>query len=699
MYRKHILLVAFLVLISLGPMFASGQTVANSTNFHGQEIQKLIDYLRSLNYNAEADNIEKYLNNSQIIIKPLSSGQHGQNKWPGGPVYVDPGAFNNPRLPWNKTKPSDESAIISLASTLLHEKYHSEHHGVWKRVGSNGGHWLGGGNPMEVEGWNVTMDFLDRAINETLKKAQNSQSTAEREHWLDVANQLLGIKLTRITDYNNNKYGPQLWNATELGELKRNVTEKLEKLQRGEETSLRTVIGSHNEFERKVKLKTAEYFVDFNQKVDAAANAYGAKLAQIPLMLNNKSSETPVKVEVNLSIDSPSDLGAEPYVFQINYRGVEKPVAVEQNLAGFHPQYYLTISSSKVTSIYRSAQPLQLAQELLSTGEITISSTAPLGRQFEDTCGNSLLDTGEQCDYGYACPERLICSVICNCIYPRENATGNNLPLPPREPVQPDENGIYYGSLINTFNSYLSSGPSFARSLLGNERVALIVTSNGKEYTYVAVMQNGALEKFRKGEAKEATLATLKIKTSESVAANIINSSNPSNALQTALADGSIKLTSNGVSSTIKTTMINAGVKIASLLKPNEFEPVPGREVPIIYGSEPAKLFVNQHKDLKVRIITIGRGADEVVVNRFGSKIGYTSQQVQTIITKQPAKYSANAGIYAQPPSYYTKPTIVGTVKTSISLPQKGTIFVPYNVVQMGYYAKARSYPTVGRRG
>ena len=54
-----------------------------------------------------------------------------------------------------------------------------------------------------------------------------------------------------------------------------------------------------------------------------------------------------------------------------------------------------------------------------------LMDTKPIGRQFKELCGNSELDRGEQCDFGYDCPNGMICSDICDCIYPGQ---GNSLP-------------------------------------------------------------------------------------------------------------------------------------------------------------------------------------------------------------------------------------------------------------------------------
>ncbi len=686
--NRGLFLLSFTFLLLFGSIIVNAQTTASPQNFHGKEIQTLVDYLRSLNYTAEADNIEKYLNNSNIIIEPLSGGQHGLNKWPQGPIYVDPGAFNHPRLPWNKSKPSDESAMISLASTLLHEKYHSEHHGFWKRVGSNGGHKLGGDNPMEVEGWNVTMDFLDRAINETLKKANNAQTAAEKEHWLELADQLIGIKLTRITDYKENKYGPELWNATELGELKGNVTDKLKKLQNGEDPSVKSVIDDHNEFERKVKLKAAEYFADFNQKVDAMTNDYGAKLARVPLMVNNKSIETPVKVEVSLSIDNPSDLGTGPYVFQINFHGAGNSVTVQQNESSFHPQYYLTIDSSEVTRIYRSDVPMQTAQELLRRGEITVSSTPPIGRQFEDTCGNGLLDRGEQCDYGYACPERMVCSIMCDCVYPVENPSGNLQPLPPRAPIQPDKNGNYW-AIINAYNDNTGKIPAYFQGLLANEAIAIKIAGvNGNVYTYAAVIKNKKLESFSKSESISPTL---RISFDEKIIQKIKNSAEPLTAVMAALNDGSIKLEPLTPANQFKILLANFGAKILGILKQGQFNVKPGDSIQITYLGRDATLVGNPYK---LQIVIIKNEPVMPVMRSYESyPIGYTNQRSQQLIAQAPQRFSTNAGIYNQQLNNYRAQL---ARVSQVQLPSYGGAYQPSGVFTTGYSTGARYLTAIG---
>lgn len=82
------------------------------------------------------------------------------------------------------------------------------------------------------------------------------------------------------------------------------------------------------------------------------------------------------------------------------------------------PDYVSTISSEYLFQLMENA------------------NKKPIGRQFEETCGNGQIDRGEQCDYGNPCPEGLECSGICICI----NPSWDDPRLPPRDDAIIDPN-------------------------------------------------------------------------------------------------------------------------------------------------------------------------------------------------------------------------------------------------------------------
>ena len=461
----------FIVLLAAFPEIAHARPPApitftypitpDSTNFHGKEIQKVVDYLRGLNLTAYADNIELYLNQSKIIVQPLtlSSGELGQSDEFGGPIFIDPLPFNDPRWPMNIDNPNDASAAATLASILVHEKYHSEHHHAFGRAWGNSKHFFGGGNDFETEAWNASIIFMDEVINKTLTQAALTTNKTERLRLLEIATRLINSKTTLLADYAENGYGSDIWNATELEGIENDTKAALDAARISSEsnsstsdsssTSLRSLIQRHDAFEATSQMKLGSYAAGLaaNELHDSAD--FALKLVTVVSTVKHLPQSQPMRVSVNLFFDlNNSDFNAKSMFFLLNYPGNNGEIQVTDGRA--QANYYLTIGQAKLVELYSSPNPSQSISSAFNRQEFILTDTDPIGRQFENTCGNGLLDRGEQCDYGYACPARLACSTTCACIYPNVNLSGADL-LPPSTPQPgpngPDENGIYYGGL------------------------------------------------------------------------------------------------------------------------------------------------------------------------------------------------------------------------------------------------------------
>src|SRR3989338_2117247 len=433
--KNRYLLSTILVFIILS-ISVYAQTIANPSNFYGQEIQKVIDYLRSKGFILIADNIEFYLNNSLIIVQPLPGGQLGENNAKGGPVYLDPGLFPvPPPKGFDPSNPVHVEFMMSLAATLVHEKYHSEHHDIFDRIGGNGQEWTVGGNDMEFEAWSHMLNFLDDLIKKILEEANKPETSEEqRRKLIKTAKLLLSEKLSRLDDYEEKAYGPMLWNESELEKQKEDLEKLIEEWEKqtkeNKSVKIKDVLKSVSLFEDSVLKLQKAAMENFDSKAEKNSQVYAIKIVDVVRTIKNLPPDKPISIALYLHLDTPTDLGIGMQKFYIEYKGIQSKIRIDPLAKSdkFQPDHYLEISNSILRGIYTSENPNERIKELFNSGHISLSDTKPIGRQFEETCGNSQLDRGEQCDYGYNCPNGMICSEICDCIYPGQ---GNPLPQQP----------------------------------------------------------------------------------------------------------------------------------------------------------------------------------------------------------------------------------------------------------------------------
>ncbi len=437
-----------LLLLAAGAGAFSDVTVEPG-NFYGEEIQKAIDYLRGIGLNASADNIQLYLNSGKIVIRDLPGAQLGGNSEKGGPVYIDPSLFPASQRSggMDLSDPSHVDLAVTLAATLMHEKFHSENHDALDRLSGNINHGLGGTNPMEIEGWDRAIGFLDEVVSKLIEKLRRGGLTEdeERRTWQELFF-VLNEKSARIDGYDENEFGPQFWNKSVIDELKKipqgivnnwpnatseNKTAGLDELKRG-----------LDEFEEDAEdnLDEAEVIrIGREQRDEFVIDLVG----MVAAVLDNPL-ESGAVIQFSIDKDPSYDLMRGSVLFVIDVRDPDAFIISDVEDVANEIDYYLEASQDAILEVFNSDDPSTTAQQLSQQGAIALS-TEPLGRQFEETCGNAVLDRGEQCDYGYECPEPMVCSVICDCVYPRENATGFDKELPPLPEVQP-ENGDYYAS-------------------------------------------------------------------------------------------------------------------------------------------------------------------------------------------------------------------------------------------------------------
>lgn len=576
----------FIVAISLLSLFATvahaQETVAAPGNFYGQEIQKVIDYLRSIGLNDYANNTELFFKAGKIIVKPLSGALRGENNQKGGPVYLIPSFFNPPPKGFDPKKPSDVTAMMDLATTLTHEKYHSENHEAYYRAGNNMP-TKGGTNNLEYEGWVAGLTFLDDVIKQTLDRAKDKKiSKQEKEELLDLAKKLLDLKIQYEKDYEDNKYGPPIYTLHLLEEMKKAVEKELNKLKGNESQTVEvgSLIDSHNKLEEGVREGYAEYMKNYAGTGVSNSQEFALRLIEIANAAKNRPLEEPVKLYLVLNLDIPSDIGTGTHEFLLNYRPQQK-IKVSSGVKPEYADYALTISQSVFTQIYMDKDPVSKTREIYNQGKFSVVELEP-----EQAVIEKDLD-----------------------------------------------------SLLAAYKN-IDKIPSSVRGLVKNERVNFMIDiGDSKKVVRGIVFSDEGLESVKGGLSDPA----IEFSTTKNVFKNIRDAHDKPAAVAQALNDGSIEYKALKTASRIKLFGARGVSKFVSLINKGTFKVEPGEKKQIVYAGQDATL---EGYPNGLNVVVIPGNRDSPVVDSFGTARGYINSKIQTFMQQQPQAYSRNAGVY-----------------------------------------------------
>lgn len=154
-------------------------------------INEAIRLLRDLGFTDQAGNVQNYLNNSWIQVRPGMSEQGLTVRDPFGAktIYLNPRLFLSVRsdIGWVRF-----SAIVDLAATLVHGKYHAEEQTLLGNVAAYiGGPLIGSGDIPEGEAYAAELLFLIAVKNRL------------RDEW----NTLVGDWNAEVTEFNKKAEG------------------------------------------------------------------------------------------------------------------------------------------------------------------------------------------------------------------------------------------------------------------------------------------------------------------------------------------------------------------------------------------------------------------------------------------------------------------------------------------------------------
>ncbi len=559
-----------------------GPVEAVPKNFHGQEIQKVIDYLRSIGKNESADNIQLYLDNCKIIIKPLERGSLGENDEKGGPVYLDPVLFRPQRMGgFNSSKTIDITDMMQMATTLIHEKYHSEHHDAYIRDWSNKAHkWRLGYNGVEMEAWAVELDFRDGAIFDLLNKAKDpSLGRQEKKKLLEIIEELVKNKIKAIDDYNEEKYGPAL-NTSYLQRLLNDIEKKRKELEDNSTGTLEvgSLIESHDKFEEEVIGEYEGYIRNIDQTIESDSQLFATEMFGIVAAAKNRPVDEPLKLYLVIDSEIPSDGGYKEYL--LNYRP-QKKIKISGGVKPDYSDYILNVSRSVFMQIYSDKDPAGKARELFDQGRFSVVETEP-------------------------------------------------------------EQDVIGKELDALLSGYINTGkiPASVRSLVDNEKINFVIDiGDGKKAIRGVFFRNDGSESVKGGFSDP----TIEFRTTTNIFKNIKNDPDKQAAFMKGLNDGSIEYRALGTGSRIKLFAVKLISRFAGLTGKGTFEVGPGEKRTVVYAGKEAILQANPDG---LKIVVIPGNKDLPVVDKFGSTLGYINPRVQAQITKRPGVYSSNAGTY-----------------------------------------------------
>lgn len=666
----------FLVVFS---MFASASegTVITPDSFHGEMLGKAIKYLRSLGLAGSADNIELYMNRSLLIVKKLDKGDQGENDGYGEPVFIDPNAFPPKKLGWRTDKPADLTAMLLLATTIIHEKFHSENHRAWDRAGSNLRYKAGGNNPMEVEAWNHTMKFLDTVIAEILAKANKPGiSPQEKAMLLRTAEYLLEGKLAKLRDYKDNAYGPPIWNASDLERIKNLTAFEREKLENaiqggsdasgeGKETSLKNIIGEHLLVEERASQALAARSEALKKEQLQAMKDFSEKIVELVAAAQNRRTLSQAEeIRVAFKPEPPNDFNAQEIPMLITF-SPEQGASIS-SAGSANARYSVTVPESAVVNLIKSDNPTQAARWMLRQGMASVSGPN-LASQFE-ACGNGVLDVQEDCDYGNSCQQGLKCSVFCACVILTDEKQFNLRGLQPKDPAYPFLKNYDFDRAQLALDEYMKGVPGFALALFENEEIELKITDDAREYLYSAAIAGGGVKKFLNTRPEAPTI---RIVADKRTLENIRDSVSPMFAGAKAFAEDVVKV--EPLSEASATKLAVARIAARNFAEQNnpfkQNARIEYKGQPTQVGLTPRGLAYLAFDDKPLRIILDDQGTPAGYSNAFA----FNAIQTDAMLAGQ-ARLSA--GIYAYPPDHYSDYWGKSAIKPA-TLPGPSTPFNP----------------------
>lgn len=497
-------------------------------NFYGQEIQKVVDYLRSIGMNNDANNTELFLKAGKFIIKPGLKEEeeaNAMNTRRGGPIYIDPSAFQ--KNGFDTTNSNHVAEMMVLAQRLIHEKFHSEVHDAFARVSQNIKGKLGW-NHMEIHGWSRGLNFLEGVIKYVLDMANDKKrSKEERKNLLIVAQKLYDNKIILEKTYESNEYGPPLHPIPGLRKLKDNVTELLKKLENNETVDVGSLIDSHNKFDEEVGEQYATYMENYRSAVESDSQEFALKMIKIAAVVKNRQVDEPLKLYLVLNSDIPSDMETGSREFLLNYRPQQK-IKISGGAKPEYADYTLTISQSVFTQIYSDKDPAGKAKELFNQGKFSVVEL-----ESEQAVIEKELDT-----------------------------------------------------LLVAYKN-VEKIPSSVRSLVKNERVNFVIDiGDGKKITRGMVFSDAGLESVKGGLSDPA----IEFRTTKNVLKKIRDAPVTQAAVTQALNDGSIEYKALETGSSIRLFGARAVSKLAGLINKGTFRVNYGEKKPIVYAGQEAML-------------------------------------------------------------------------------------------------------------
>ncbi len=729
----------FLVVVSLLSLFATTayakETVAQPPgyygptdpgNFYGQEIQKVVDYLRSIGLNDYANNTELFLKAGKIIVKPLSGGDLAENGEKGGPVYVDDGAFNKPPKGFDPKKPADVAEMMSLADNLLHEKYHSENHNRFYRW-CNQHYTKIGPNNVEVEAWSYSLTFLDDVIKQTLERANNTKiNKQEKEDLLKLASYLLNKKINRNGDYEDNRYGPRLYAPPLLKGLKDNVEKERKKLEgnTSETVEVGSLIDSHNKLEEDVMKKYAAYKENYANTAESDTQACALNIIKIAFVVKNRSLEELIH-EAAGNVPPDQSLLASPQISRLPPSGgyremigpngemilyqptleelmretagdaspVQPPVAPPQ-IPRLPPSggYREMIGPNGEMILYQPT--LEEAMKLYLVLDIDVPSNIGTGTQefFLNYRPQQKIKISSEAKPEYADYVLTIPQSVFTQIYTDKDPAGKTRELfnqgkfsvvelePERAVIEKelDEMLIAYKNVEKI--------PSSVRSLVVNERVNFMINiGEDKDVVRGVVLSDGSLESVKGG----LNDATIEIRTTKRVFKNIRDAPDTQAAVLQALNDGSIEYKALKTVPSIKLFGARIVSKFAGLINRGDFRVTSGEKKPILYAGQDAVLEGNVHG---LSVVTVPGNRDLPIVSSSGYALGYTTPRAQALIVKQPMIYSRNAGVYQYGITTYENHWL--NIDYEPLVPSFATVYSPRELMTSAY--NGRVYAKVG---
>jgi|GEM_PF-986770 len=226
---------------------------------------------------------------------------------------------------------------------------------------------------------------------------------------------------------------------------------------------------------------------------------------------------------------------------------------------------------------------------------------------------------------------------------------------------------------VNTFveenyNPAIEKGeiPGWVINFFGNEKtICYIEREDGSILILWIEFVNGKVVEIREvGEKEVKNLnPTVIAHTNERIVWSIMRSDDPPTAFQIALRDGEIRVEGAGLVNWIKYSIGNAIMKIAGnigiLKSPYD------KEGKIEYRGHQAVLEINA---LGQRILKFPETEEEIIINKYGEIIGFTSNSIQKLLAQDYEGWEERAGFKLPPEEawHYKLPPHCTKTKTKV---------------------------------